>query len=133
MSELVDTILKCVKTWRNTLKLSKWHKEVHWQSYSLDRFDERAVKKPIRLRDYLCPLRIEDCKWTCIFHVHRNLFKISIHLLSFLSNLILNFLYIPTSILHAGALPQIFLMPIHKWNFFVRAAVFCNVNYSVKI
>ena len=99
----IDTILEYVKTWRNTLKLSKWHKEVHWQSYSLDRFDERAVKKPIRLRDYLCPLRIEDCKWTCIFHVHRNLFKISIHLFSFLSNLILNFLYIPTCILHSGA------------------------------
>ena len=42
-----------MKTWRNTLKLSKWHKESlhwhwrwhwhwhwHWQSYSLDRFEQ---------------------------------------------------------------------------------------------
>ena len=40
----IDAILKYVKTWRNTQKLSKWYMKRNWKSYSLDRFDERAVK-----------------------------------------------------------------------------------------
>ena len=47
----IDTILNYVKTWWNTLILSKWHKEVHWQSYSLDRFDKRAVKSKTTVRN----------------------------------------------------------------------------------
>ena len=40
----IDAILKYVKTWRNTQKLSKWYMKRNWKSYSLDHFDERAVK-----------------------------------------------------------------------------------------
>ena len=44
-----------MKTWRNTLKLSKWHKEVHWrrrhQSDSLDCFEQVERSKINNLDD----------------------------------------------------------------------------------
>ena len=87
----IDAILKYVKKWRNTLKLSKWYmKCLHWrQSYSLDRFDERAVKDyKEKLQKYLwknyekIEKRISDNKtgisswpwaqecWTLVFVLH---------------------------------------------------------------
>ena len=61
----IDTILKYVKTWWNSLKLSKWHKESSWrQSYSLDCFEQVKRSKTDPMGTMLCDLEVEIFKTT---------------------------------------------------------------------